>query len=124
VPAIGKTTQSFPAVDISPATPANGSEESMSVTRTEAVWNAQANNPYYRITELVLPALRSAGLQRFEFKTTFLPHKAGQLLIKSQGQERYIEIIAGRLGEFESGTESEIVNTTDRELRFTVMEFK
>ena len=91
---------------------------------TGAVWNAQANNPYYRITELVLPALTSAGLQRFDFKTTFLPHTPGQLLVRSQGQERHRKIIAGRLIEFESGTESEIVSTTDQELRFTVMEFK
>jgi hypothetical protein len=88
------------------------------------VWNAQANNSHYRIAELILPALTSAGVQRFEFKTTFLPHTAGELLIRSQGQERNTEIIPGRQIEFESGTESEIVNTTDQELRFTVMESK
>jgi hypothetical protein len=91
---------------------------------TQAVWNAQANNPYYRIIELVLPALASTGLRRFEFKTTLLPHTGGQLLVKRQGQERHTEIIAGRLIEFESGTESKIVNTTNQELRFTVMEIK
>jgi hypothetical protein len=91
---------------------------------TGAVWNAQANNPYYRIRDLTLPALTSTGLQRFEFKTTFLAHTAGQLLVKSLDQERNSEFIAGQLIEFESGTESEIVNTTDQELRFTVTEFK
>lgn len=94
------------------------------VGRSHAVWNAQANNPYYRITELILPALASTGLQRFEFKTTLLPHTAGQILFKSQCQERQREIIAGRPIEFESETESEIVNTTDHEIGFTVMEFK
>lgn len=91
---------------------------------TGAVWNAQANNPSYRITELVLPALTSTGLQRFKFKTTFLPHTAGHILVKSQGQERHTELIAGRVIELESGTDCEIVNTTDQELRFTVMEVK
>jgi hypothetical protein len=91
---------------------------------TGAVWNPRADNPYYRITELVLPALTSTGLQRFYFKATFLPHTAGHLRIKSEGQERDTEIVAGRLIEFASGTESEIVNTTNQELRFTVMEFK
>jgi hypothetical protein len=91
---------------------------------TGAVWNPQANNSHYRITELTLPALTSAGVQRFEFQTTFLPHTAGQLLIRSQGQERDTEINAGRQIEFESGTASEIVNTTDQELKFTVMESK
>ncbi|WP_283805363.1 NnrS family protein [Nitrobacter hamburgensis] len=43
---------------------------------TGAVWNAQANNSHYRITELVLPSLTSAGLRRFEFRTAFLPHTA------------------------------------------------
>jgi hypothetical protein len=91
---------------------------------TGAVWNARANNPYYRITELILPARTSAGLQRFEFKTTFLPHTAGQLLVKSQGQERSTEIIRDQIIEFTSGTECEIVNTAKHELRFTVMEYK
>ena len=92
--------------------------------KTGAVWNPQANNPYYRITELVLPASTSTGLQRFDFKVTFLPHTAGHVRMKSEGQERDTEVIAGRLIEFESGTKSEIVNTTNQELRFTVMEFK
>jgi hypothetical protein len=91
---------------------------------TGAVWNAQANNSHYRITELVLPSSTSVGLRRFEFKTAFLPHTAGRLLLKSQGQERDMEVIAGRLIEFENGTEYEIVNGTDQELRFTVMEIK
>jgi hypothetical protein len=91
---------------------------------TQAVWNAQANNPYYRVRELTLPALTSTVLQRFEFRTTFPPHTTGHLLLKSQGQERDTEIITGRLIEFESGTECELVNTTDQELSFTVMEFK
>jgi hypothetical protein len=92
--------------------------------KTGAVWNPRANNPYYRITELVLPASTSTGLQRFDFKVTFLPHTQGHVRMKSEGQERDMEIIAGRLIEFESGTKSEIVNTTNQELRFTVMEFK
>jgi hypothetical protein len=91
---------------------------------SEAIWNAQANNPYYRITELVLPALTSAGLRRFEFKTTFLPHTGGQLLLKSRGQQRHEKVIAGQPVEFESETVVEIANTTDHEIRFTVMEFK
>lgn len=91
---------------------------------SHAVWNAQANNPYYRITELILPASKSTALKRFEFKTTFLPHTAGQLLFKMHGRERNAEIIVGRPIEFLSGTESEIVNTSDHELRFTVIEFK
>jgi hypothetical protein len=91
---------------------------------TQATWNAQANNPYYRIIELVLPALTSTGLRRFEFETTLLPHTGGRLLVRSDGQERHTKIIAGRPIEFESGTENEIVNTTEQELRFTVMEFK
>jgi hypothetical protein len=91
---------------------------------TTAVWNARANNPYYRITEMVLPACKSTARRRFEFKTTFLPHTAGQLLIKCQSQEQNTEITAGRLIEFESGTECEMVNNTDHELVFTVMEFK
>ena len=68
---------------------------------TGAVWNARANNPYYRISELVLAASTSAGLQRFEFKTTFLPHTAGHLLLKSQDQGRDTQIIADRVIEFE-----------------------
>lgn len=91
---------------------------------TAAVWNAQANNPYYRIRELTLPPVASTGLQRFEFKTTFLPHTAGHILVKGQDEERDTEIIAGRLIEFGSGTECEIVNMTDHQVRFTVMEFK
>ena len=91
---------------------------------TVAVWKTQANNPYYRITELVLPACKSTALRRFEFKTAFLPHTAGQLLIKRQDQECDTEVIAGRLIEFENGTEREIVNLSDQELRFTVLEFK
>jgi hypothetical protein len=91
---------------------------------TGAIWKAQGDNPYYRIRELVLPASATAGLQRFEFKTTFLAHTPGQLLLKREGQERHTEVTAGRLIEFESGTESEIVNTTNQELRFTVMEIK
>jgi hypothetical protein len=90
---------------------------------TAAIWNAQANNPYFRIRELTLPPLTWTGLQRFEFKTTFLPHTKGHILVKSQGRERDTEIIAGRLIEFESGTEWE-VNMTDHDVRFTVMEFK
>jgi hypothetical protein len=93
-------------------------------TMTGVVWNARANNPYYRIKELVLPASTSAGLQRFEFKTIFLPHAKGRLLVKSQAQERDTQIIADRVIEFERGTECEIVNTGDQELRFTVMEYK
>ena len=88
------------------------------------VWSAQANNPYYRIRELMLPAMTSTGLQRFEFKTIFVPHMAGQILAKSRGQERNTEIIGGKAIEFESGTELEMVNRTDQELRFTVMESK
>jgi hypothetical protein len=91
---------------------------------TAAIWNARANNPYFRIREMTLPSLTSTGLQQFEFKTTFLPHTAGHLLVKTQGQERDTEITAGRLIEFESGTECEIVNMTDQEFRFTVMELK
>ena len=91
---------------------------------TGAAWNVQANNSHYRITELVLPPLTSAGLRRFEFKATLLPHMAGQLLVKSQDQERNTEVTAGRLIEFESGTESEILSMTDQELRFTMIEFK
>jgi len=92
--------------------------------KTEALWNAQANNPYYRIRELILPPATSTGAQQFEFNTTFLPHTAGQILVRSQGQERASEIIAERQIEFESGTNCEIVNPTDQELRFTVMEAK
>jgi hypothetical protein len=91
---------------------------------TGAVWKAQANNPYYRLTELMLPASTSTGLRQFEFKTTFLPHKAGRIVIKSQAQERHTEIFAGRVIEFASGTECEIANATNQELRFTVMESK
>ena len=94
------------------------------VATTAAVWNAQANNLYFRIRELTLPPLTSTGLQQFEVKTSFLPHTAGHILVKSQGQERDTEIIAGRLIEFEGGTEFEIVNMTDHEFKFTVMEFK
>ena len=89
-----------------------------------AVWNAQANNPYYRIRELTLPALTSTGLQRLEFKTTFLSHTAGRLLIKSQDKEQDRHIVPGQTIEFETGVEGEVVNMTDRELRFTVTEFK
>jgi hypothetical protein len=91
---------------------------------TGAIWNAQANNPYYRITELVLPASTSTGLQPFEFTTTFLPHTAGQLLVKNQGQERDMKVVAGKPIEFDGGIASEIVNNTDQELTFTVTEFK
>jgi hypothetical protein len=89
-----------------------------------AVWTARANNPYYRLTELLLPASTSAGVQRFKFKTTFLPHAAGRLQVKSQAQERDTLIMADRVIEFESGTECELVNTGDQELRFTVVEYK
>lgn len=92
--------------------------------KSDAVWSPQANNQYYRITELILPASESTGLLRFEFRTIFLPHAAGRLLFKSQGQERLAEVIAGRPIEFESGTESDILNPTDRELRFSVMQSK
>jgi len=94
------------------------------VATVGAVWNAKANNPYYRIRELTLPALTSTGLQRFKFHTTFLPHVAGQLLVRTQGQERDTTITAGGLIEFESGVESELVNKSDQELRLTVTEFK
>lgn len=90
-----------------------------------AVWNAQANNPYYRITELVLPASSSTGLQRLEFQTIFLPHTAGRLRLKCEGQHRDIEIVAGQPIRFESGIECEMLNTNEgTELRFTVMESK
>jgi hypothetical protein len=89
-----------------------------------AVWSARANNPYYRIRELALPASASTGLQRFEFRTTFLPHSGGQLLVQCQETQRRLQMIAGEVITFESGTEAEIVNTTDGELRFTVTEFK
>ena len=92
--------------------------------KADALWNAQANNPHYRIRELILPVATSTGVQQFEFKTTFLPHNAGQILVRSQGQERESEIIADRQIEFESGTDCEILNPTDQELRFTVMESK
>ena len=91
---------------------------------TGVVWNARANNPYYRITELVLQPSASAGLQSSEFKMTFLPHGAGRLLVKRQAQERDIPIDANRVLEFEGGAEFAIVNTGDRELRFTIMEYK
>jgi hypothetical protein len=91
---------------------------------TEAVWTARANNPYYRMREMVLPAFTSAGVQQFEFETTFLPHTAGHLLVRSQCQERDIEIIEGQPIEFEGKTEWEIVNMTEQELKFTVMEYK
>jgi len=89
-----------------------------------ATWSAQANNPYYRIRELTLPALASTGQQRFDFKTTFVAHAAGRVLVKSKRQKRDTEIIAGQQLEFERGAESEIVNSSNRELRFTVLEFK
>lgn len=91
---------------------------------TGAVWNAQANNPCYRIRELILPTAASTGLQKLEFKTTFLPHASGHILVRRQAQERETEIIMGQEIEFERGTDCEIVNSTDQELRFTVMEFK
>ncbi len=91
---------------------------------TGAAWSARANNPCYRIRELTLPGATSTGLQRFEFKTTFLSHNAGQLLIRSYGQERYTEIAVGQEIAFESGAEGEIVNAADREFQFTVTEFK
>ena len=91
---------------------------------TGAVWNARANNPYYRITELVLPPSTSAGLQSSEFTMTLLPHRAGRLLVKRQAQERDTQIHANQVIEFEGGTEFEIVNTGDLELRFTIMEYK
>jgi hypothetical protein len=83
-----------------------------------------SNNLYYRIRELTLPASASTGLLRFEFKTTFLPHSAGRLLVKTQGLERDTEVIMGQAIAFASGTENEIMNATDQELRFTVAEFK
>jgi hypothetical protein len=96
----------------------------MGATTIEAVWNAQANNPYYRIRELVLPASTSTRLPPFEFETTFLPHTAGQLVVKSQGQERDMKLVAGQPIEFASGTESQIVNMNEQELRLTVTEYK
>jgi len=92
--------------------------------RVGAAWSAQANNRYYRIRELRLPALTSTGQQRFNFRTTFLPHAASGVLVKSKGQQRDTEIAMGQQLEFESGAEGEIVNSTNQELRFTVMEFK
>lgn len=89
-----------------------------------AVWNAKANNPHYRITELVLPGSTSTGLRQFPFRTTYLPHNNGQIVVKSQDQEQRADIVAGRLIEFESGAESEVVNAGSEELEFTVMEFK
>jgi hypothetical protein len=89
-----------------------------------AIWNAQANNSYYRITELALPAMTSTGLHRFDFKTAILPHKAGRLLIKSQGHEWDTEIAASQPVEFVGGTEAELVNMTGQELKFTVVSFK
>jgi hypothetical protein len=102
----------------------NGKVEDSVGTTTQAVWKPQANNPYYRITELVLPPWATTGPQRFEFKATLLPHTAGQLRFKSQGQERHTEIVAGLPFEIERKTENEIVNTTDKQLEFTVMEVK
>ena len=98
-------------------------ERTMGAT-TGALWSPRANNLYYRIAELVLPASTSAAPRLFEFKTSFLPHSKGRLLIKNGGQEREIEVVADRLIEFEIGIVSEIVNATDQELRFTVIEFK
>jgi hypothetical protein len=95
----------------------------MSAT-TGTVWNGQANNSYYRIAELVLPAFGSTGPRRFDFKTTFLPHAAGRIFVKSQGLERNTEMNANQPIEFESGVEGEIANATNEEIRFTVAEFK
>lgn len=92
---------------------------------TGAVWNAQADNPYYRMTELILPAASSTGLQRLEFETIFLPHTTGRLRVKCEGRERDTRIIAGEPIRFESGVACEMLNTTNgAELRFTVMESK
>jgi hypothetical protein len=106
-----------------PYAPRRPDEEVMAAT-TEVAWNARANNPYYRIRELTLPGFASTGLQRFAFKTTFLPHNGGHLLVKTQDHERRTNITAGEVMAFAGGTEAELVNTTDRELRFTVTEFK
>jgi len=91
---------------------------------TRAVSKAQANNPHYRITELILPAFTSTGLQRFEFKTTFLPHTAGRVLLDNQGLKRDTFVTADQPIEFEGGSDCEIVNASDQEIRFTVTEFK
>lgn len=88
------------------------------------IWRARSNNAHYRIRELTLPPSVSTGLQRFEFKTTFLPHGGGKLLVKTRGDRREIEIRSGELIEFGPGTEVELVNKTDQQLRFTVGEFK
>jgi hypothetical protein len=92
--------------------------------KTGANWSAQANNPYYRVGVLIVPAATSTGLLQLEFKATFLPHVAGRILLKRRGQEQEIKIIAGQKIEFEDGGDCEILNLSDRELGFTVMEFK
>jgi hypothetical protein len=63
-------------------------------------------------------------LQRFSFRTTYLPHKAGDVVMRNNGQERHIRVFAGRPIEFENGAEGELINEADEELRFTVTEFK
>ena len=93
-------------------------------TAIGAVWRTRSNNPYYRISELTLPASASTGLQRFEFKTTLLPHSGGELVLKTQGEQQEIGITAGKPIAFERGVEAELLNKSTEQLRFTVGEFK
>lgn len=93
-------------------------------TRAKAVWIARANNPYYRLRELALPALTSTGVQRCEYETIFLPHSNGHVLVRTEAAEREVEISAYRTIEFGCGTQFEIENKGSEALGFTVMESK
>jgi hypothetical protein len=91
---------------------------------TRARREVQSDNDYYRVTRWILPAGATTGPDVDEHRATILPSAPGKLLLKKQGREQRIDAVAGQPLEIERGTSRELVNRSEHDLTFTMIEFK
>ena len=91
---------------------------------SDAIRTAKVNNSYFRITEFKLPASAALELRQSSFKRILLPITPGELLVDSNGQEVNIEIVAGQPVDLKDNAAIKLFNTSDREIRFTLIVLK
>ena len=89
----------------------------------QATPDIRADNNHYRITRWTLPSRATTEPYPHGFRATILPSTPGQLLCNSSGQEQHIDLVAGQPIEIVSRSR-ELVNTTEHEVAFTMIEFK
>jgi hypothetical protein len=91
---------------------------------SQTIRDVQANNDHYRVTNWTLPPGATTGLPSHEFSATLLSTTTGQLLLKRNGREQLIDVVAWQPREIEGGPNNELVNTSRNEFTFTIMEYK